>query len=55
MIPQYHNNYYYWYCDIIVFIFIEAMALVFSANSAAVSQSLPSEGIIIMIAWIINV
>ena len=38
-----------------IFTFIEAMALLSSAESAAVSQSLPSEGIITMIAWIINV
>ena len=37
------------------FCFIETMAFDSSADSAAISQSLPSEGIITFVGWVINV
>ena len=38
-----------------VFTFMETMDLVSSADSAAVSQSLPSEGIVIIVACVISI
>ena len=38
-----------------VFTFIETMALDSLSDSAVIFQSLPSEGIVIIVAWVISI